>query len=457
MRRTLWLFPLLLVGSGLLISRHLAARGGSPQQTGRELRLFETPAPESGHGIAAHKMLGLKVIPGTEQEAKEYYIEIRKLMPSFPQPTLAESRIGDMLNYFGFPALLATDLERLDPGDLMDFERLRRAVSNRPEFEAAYSGQPLRPGEILSTRFFAPKIINVRDPQVNGVPKGGFGWRKVLRFRSREGSRARRDGLDTFLLLFNFTSQDPRFPQNEHAGQIQSMLIPDYRNRGSHRDAYFLVYLGLGKPDPGKVGFFLEATFDLAGVVPDDRYYVPRSCGQCHGTVANDQKGAKVNYLDTDHWIDRTGDDFQRVRKEDVLVDGQGSFPTFRQLNNEIRQQNAAVVPSTDFALLAADKWLELHRNNDQHIDPLDRGFGNLPWNGQSEVDKSLLPLLNRYCFRCHSSIKYHVFQREAVLRRKNSIITRLDSTTPGFLMPLDRKLDSGEKQKIRDLMRKLQ
>lgn len=82
------------------------------------------------------------------------------------------------------------------------------------------------------------------------MPVGGFGWRKVLRFRSRPGSAARGDGFDSFLLLFNFTSQDPRFPQNQHAGHIQSMLVPVYPKQGSHRDAYFLVYVGLDKPDP---------------------------------------------------------------------------------------------------------------------------------------------------------------------------------------------------------------
>lgn len=70
-----------------------------------------------------------------------------------------------MLGYFGFPALLATDLERLDPAVLMDFHQLRRAVSNPADFETAYRAQPLQAGEMLAARFFAPKVINVRSPR----------------------------------------------------------------------------------------------------------------------------------------------------------------------------------------------------------------------------------------------------------------------------------------------------
>jgi hypothetical protein len=108
-------------------------------------------------------------------------------------------------------------------------------------------------------------------------------------------------------------------------------------------------------------------------------------------------------------------------------------------------------------AQLAVTKWLELHQATDQHIGPLARGFGDHPWNGNNEVDRALLPLLNQYCFRCHSSIRYHVIQREAVLARRDQIISRVDSDN----MPPDRKLDTGklaeDKEKILDLMRKLQ
>ena len=85
------------------------------------------------------------------------------------------------------------------------------------------------------------KIINVRAPQVGGVPAGGFGWRKVLRFRARQGSDARGAGLEDFYLLFNFTSNTPKFPEGIHAGQIQALLVPIYPIRVGHNDLYFLI------------------------------------------------------------------------------------------------------------------------------------------------------------------------------------------------------------------------
>ncbi len=324
---TLWLLLTGLIGSGLLLARSLAPRhpaaAHAPKQ---ELKLFETVTAKGkrGKGLAA-AAVALRINPGKPEEAEDYYNTVRKALGGFPQPTLQQSKIADMLVYYGFPALLAKDLERLDSAVIMDFEKLRKEVSNGPEFEAAYRQQPLKTDEILVTRFFAPKIINVRDPQVGGVPKKGFGWRKVLRFRARDDSAARGAGLDYFYLLFNFASEkQTTFPAGDHAGQIQAILVPSYPHGGKHRDVYFLVFEALDAPaNPERVGTFLVATFDLEGVVSNDKYYVPRSCGQCHGTTAGDQQGAKVNYLDTDHWIDRTGDDFKSVKPGDVLVDGE--------------------------------------------------------------------------------------------------------------------------------------
>jgi len=460
MRPKLWLFPLMLLGSGLLLARSVAT---SHPPGEHELKLWSTAAPKKGVAAAAGTEAALRVSPGTLEEAKKYYEEIRQNLGAFPKPTLAESSIGDMLGYYGFPALPPEKLEDLNPATIMDFERLRRAIATA-EFEAAYRDRPLQAGEILVTRFFAPKIINVRDPQTDGVPVGGFGWRKVLRFRSREGSPARAAGLDSFYLLFNFTSgSGTAFPEKIHAAQIQAMLTPLYPSTGKHRDAYFLVYEKLDSGTPGKVGFFLVATFDLAGSVPDDKYYVPRACGQCHGTEVSDQKGAKVNYLDTDHWIDRTFDDFRKVPDANVLPEGAASYATFRQLNGEIAKQNEAVIAQSGgkpFALLAARKWLDLHKEGqsgaDQHVDFSRRGFaekaGDPVWDARGTVDYQLLPLLNQYCFRCHSSVRYHVFQKQAVIDRKASITARVNSGN----MPQDRKLDQATKDRLIALMNQL-
>jgi hypothetical protein len=381
---------------------------------------------------------------------------------NFPRNPLTESSIADMLVYYGFPALLATDMQALPPAVIMDFGQLRNAVSNKPEFDSAYATRPLQSGEILVSRFFAPKIINVGDPQVAGVPKDGFGWRKVLRFRSREGSPARRDGLDTFYLLFNFADNAPKFPEGKPAGQIQGLLVPTYPTGGKHNDIYFLVYEALTSANPGKVGLFLVATFDLASGVPaDGKYYVPIACGQCHGTEKVNQPGGKVNYLDTDHWIDRTGDDFKLVKAADVLVDDEAqAYDTIRKLNTEIEKQNSAVIGAGDpkFALLAVRKWLDLHKEGqpNQHVAPLDRGFaeatGDPTWSAGADPDERLLPLMNQYCFRCHSSVRFHVFQKQAVIQRKSGILARVRSGN----MPQDRKLADDTKKLLLELVEKL-
>ncbi|HEX7809640.1 MAG TPA: hypothetical protein VF608_12965 [Thermoanaerobaculia bacterium] len=443
-----------------------AATAPAVAAASEELKLFETTDAKGNvlHGAAASQSaVALRINPGTQAEAEAYYIAVRTALRGFPVPTLPESRIGDMLVYYGFPALLAKDIESIDPPVLVDFNRLRTAVSNAAEFQRVYASNPLQPGEINSVRFFAPKIINVRDPQVGGVPAGGFGWRKIVRFRARNGSPARTAGLDSFFLLFNFTTKTPKYPPaGTHAGQLQAILQPVYPHRGAHRDLYFLVYERLDDPtNAEKVGYFLKATFDLEGVVPDDKYYVPRSCGQCHGTVASDQKRAKVNYLDTDHFIDRTGDDFTRVAASDVLVDGSSSYNYFRVFNTEIETQNAAVIDGgAQFALLAARKWLELHKprtaDEARHVPPLRRGFvqnaGDATWTDGATPDTQLLPELNRYCFRCHSSVNYHVFQKTSVIGRKSSIISRIDSGS----MPQDRELDDATKRRITDLVKAL-
>lgn len=467
-RRVLWLLLLLLIVSILPLwscdrSRENAISSNQTQQpqTETSFKLWQTVT----HGEKAAAERGgdfaLTINPGSETEARTYYSQLQDKLVNFPRKPLTESSISDMLVYYGFPALLATDLEKLPPAVLMNFEELRNEVSNKPGFNSAYATLPLQSGEIIVARFFAPKIINVRDPQEDGVPNGGFGWRKVLRFRSREGSAARNDGLDAFYLLFNFGDKAPKFPEGKPAGQIQALLVPTYPTGGKHNDIYFLVYEALTKTNPGQVGFYLEATFDLVKAVPEGKYYVPRACGQCHGTDTANQPGGKVNYLDTDHWIDRTGDDFKLVQPEDVLVDDEAqAYDAIRKLNIEIQKQNAAVIKDGDprFALLAVNKWLDLHEEGqpNRHVPPLQRGFaeadGHRVWTTGADSDDELLPKMNQYCFRCHSSVAFHVFQKQAVMDLKTGIIGRVRNGK----MPQDRTLTDDTKNTILRLMQQL-
>jgi len=408
-------------------------------------RLFTISSPSGGQlsGPNMAHDLKLTVRPGNPEDADRYYNTIRTALSGFPIARLQDSTITDMFGYFGYNRLSPVDAEQLDPAALMK-EGLSPGV---------------KVGDVLVTRFFAPKIINVGAPQVNGVPRFGFGWRKVLRFRALDGSNARRAGLDAFFLLFNFASNDPVFPAGKRAGQIQGILQPVYG--GTHRDLYFLVYEALDAANPQRVRAFLEASFDLVNAGDNSKYYVPIACAQCHGSEVANEKGAKVNYLDTDHFIDRTGDDFKKVNPASVIVDGAPAYDTFRALNTAIVAQNEAVGGKGKFAWLAGMKWLELHAKNspdaNRHVPPLRRGFvanaGDKVWTAGNAVDEQLLPMLNQYCYRCHSSVRYHVFQKQVVFDRKD----RLKGYVSGDLMPQDRKFDAAQKSKFLQLMTDLQ
>ncbi len=93
----------------------------------------------------------------------------------------------------------------------------------------------------------------------------------------------------------------------------------------------------------------------------------------------------------------------------------------------------------------------------DRHVEPLERRFDVTPvWAAGASPDKDLLPMLNRYCYRCHSSVAYHVFDRAAVKARQGSIIGRVQSTNDRVRMPQDRELDDKTKARIVELMKVL-
>jgi hypothetical protein len=384
----------------------------------------------------------LRVDKGDQAGADKYYDSIHAKLTDFPKAKLQDSTLDDMLAYFGYAELRPSLAEQLDPAGLMR--------------EGLIPG--VKTGDILCTRFFAPKIINVGAPQVNGVPKGGFGWRKVLRLRALDSSRARRAGLDAFFLLFNMNSDTPVFPKGKFAGQIQGILQPLYP--GSHRDLYFLVFEAHDAANPYRIRGFLEASFDLAGIGENSKYFVPVACSQCHGAGGADDKGAKINYLDTDHWIDRTNDDFKAVKSWNVIVDGPPAYDTFRKFNELIKAQNEAVGGKGGFAWLATSKWLELHdpKGADAtfHVPMLRRGFvakaSDKNWTATDPVDRELLRLLNQYCYRCHSSVIYHVFQKQAVFDDRSTLASYVDAG----IMPQDRKLDDATKAKLIDLLNRM-
>jgi hypothetical protein len=77
-------------------------------------------------------------------------------------------------------------------------------------------------------------------------------------------------------------------------------------------------------------------------------------------------------------------------------------------------------------------------------VPPYERGFGSTLWDSTSDRQRRLLYYLNRYCYRCHSSIKYNVFDRANVEARSSTIDpdiqTRVQEIAdPNTWMPQDR------------------
>jgi hypothetical protein len=85
-----------------------------------------------------------------------------------------------------------------------------------------------------------------------------------------------------------------------------------------------------------------------------------------------------------------------------------------------------------------------LHATDHLHIPPYKRGFGNDIWSETSAVDKKVLYYLNRYCYRCHSSVRYSVFDRAAVKSRIGVISERVkmvNKVDEAEWMPQDRNI----------------
>jgi hypothetical protein len=405
-----------------------------------------------------------QVVTGSEQAARNYYQQKASPQLGFlTADTILGSSIKDLLTYLGYNEVSASDLHRLSSADLMA------------------KGMP---GEILATRFFAPKITAVAE-NAPAVPSSGFGWRALTRFKARENSPAVTNGVQSMYFLQNiFQPQadlDP-FDPVKRVSKFNQVIVVRAGNGpfiDSKRAAYFFAYGplikldGNGNPqqtadgkftDDGPLAFKLAATFD--GRDPETNlnakdYFVPDACVQCHGGA---QLKGKVNFLDTDHWFDRVlptyGVDGDPYKTEDfvglakakfgLLYDGgkdkpddfKKAFDVLRKLNREIRDQNAAAggTGNGNFQLRAADKWLQLHQDSADHVPPYQRGFGADAWKADNDNHKKLLYFLNRYCYRCHSSVRYSVYDRQAVKDRASDIAGRVTTVSdPLTWMPQDR------------------
>ena len=358
--------------------------------------------------------------------------------------------------------------------------------------------------KVLVSRFFAPKIVNYR------LSDGGFapGWRKLVYLPVKPGSGADAAGVVSgAYVLFNYFAPDRlKAPYlvasgDGHAISSNNQVILVRKSsaasmQGHYKDnVFFAVYSGYDPANPGnsyRLINALKAGFDIPADGAVKAYAVPDACAQCHGhdreqgravdANGNDLKGAKggvyafvkPNYLDTDQWYDAMRLDFNDILNAGVepVFDGGSRIDTPQQykkamdvlfeLNTLIAGQGhmakrpQASQESDNFQFASTDKWLELHGSTTDRtriFAPQERLFGaTLPVAPSAPRPETaqLTDQLSQYCFRCHSSIKFNVFDYDHLVAKKSN------SNLAGYigLMPLGRSLASSEQACLRALLK---
>lgn len=417
---------------------------------------------------------------GSEEGAKKYYRSISTSLAFSTPVGIFQSTLDDVASYLGYAGVTGADLQDISPAVLMAPNRLlakcepsaapcRDTLRNRDAVVAALGGVPINPDDVLATRFFAPKIMNISIPE----PTRPLGWRKLVRLKARAGSAASAHQIESAIILFNVFTAPGKIPVSpgDESVNTQVLLLTERSrvpppNAAGPPTLYWLDYSPLSKG--GKLELALEASFDANELPPSAagtrKYFVPDGCVACHG---NNSRRAMVNYLDTDHWLDRLPTDFPDVQKRGLplLLDAdsndprtasyQQAFTVVLRFNREADQQTVIAQPRHDESL-AARRWVDLHSATPAPIPPLDRAIGTPPlWSKDNPNDKETLDLLNQYCFRCHGSVKFSVFNKQAVLARKSQLKDRIKADAASTIrMPPDRPLPDAVRTRLRELLK---
>lgn len=401
---------------------------------------------------------------GDAESATNYYRLLAKNIEFSTPESISGTTLDDVAAYLGYAGLTGRDMQDLPSDSLMN---LQQSLSNhdislqfqRPDAILASRGSaPFQDDDILVTRFFAPKIMNINEPESTRQ----LGWRKLVRLKARPGSLAQQHNISMGIILFNFFTDPGVRPFGPGAESINTQVILETDiskvpapNSDGPPSVYWLDYGTLSSG--GQLSLALNAFFD-ADQLPQasngkQPYFVPDGCVACHG--ANVQYPL-VNYLDTDHWFDRLENDFQNLKTNGIpIVFDAGTndtkspayrraFDVIHEFNSEADEEVTIAQPNHD-ETLASHKWLQLHGTNYDHIQPTDRAIGLDPqWSSQNTNDVKVLAALNQYCFRCHGTVKFSVFNRMEILNPlyRGLIDLTINTNTPLLQrMPPDRPL----------------
>ena len=409
------------------------------------LRRFQRSLIIVGLGLWLNR-LHADVPTGSLSSAKKYYKSLSEKLNYSTPDKISQTTLTDLAAYLGYRNLTLTNLEYEDPEVLMGLGADR--------------------ADVLASRFFAPKIMNVKFKE--GDKDFRLGWRKLVRLRSQVGSPAKSNSIVAAVILFNtFTSPGAiPFARSNESVNTQVMLLPDpdkirrpppqKDNDATMDSAYWLDYQNLSSG--GRLGYALNASFDaneLSGVGNKD-YFVPEGCVACHGL--NPQRPL-LNFLDTDHWFDRLENDFQKLKDSGLALlfdagTNDPDSPKYRQafdiiakFNLEADKHAKQAQPFHDETLASA-KWQELHSTNFAHLPPIQRAIGPSPqWN---KNEKNVLNTMNQYCYRCHGTVKFSVFNRTNTFNRRALIVGSLAvNAKVGIKMPPDRDLPDDKREQL--------
>jgi hypothetical protein len=122
------------------------------------------------------------VSPGSKAEAEQYYRQLADTIGFSTPAKIFDTTLDDVATYLGYDGLTGADMQNLPSDVLMDPDKLLapNVLKNRDRLIAALHGGKLGPDDILVSRFFAPKIVNIDTSPATRQ----LGWRKMVRLKA---------------------------------------------------------------------------------------------------------------------------------------------------------------------------------------------------------------------------------------------------------------------------------